>query len=174
MFNHLRDMIKENVFTPQATASKNQPADALTKPTGALENLRSLSMLQGRQPEIEVLFDRYSQRRRNSTRPSQSSQMVAAAIASDGYARLPYDLLEDDSDDIDANIQVAVINGFKHESDIINSPAYRQQYIRHLNRWAHYQHSQPQTQPFTFTKPIRQLNLQVTINLTINTITTFS
>ena len=148
--------------------SKKQPADSLTKTLGALDNLRSLEMLQGQQPKIDALFVQYSQRRQHSRRPSQSSHIISAAISTDGYARLPYDLLDDDSDDIDAHIQVAIINSWKQESIFIDTPADRRQYTYELNRWAHYSYQQPLNYPFVYSNSSRNSRLSVSINTANN------
>ena len=118
IFNGLGDMVKNREIEPILTRTKDQLADPLTKKMGALDNLRSLPTLQGQQPAITQIFEEYAQRR-SSRRPSSSMHLVASAISSDGVPYLPYHLLHDDEDDLEANEQLAYLNRIAQRSETV-------------------------------------------------------
>ena len=169
MFNYLRTLIEDKTITMKQHGTLEQPADALTKRQTAMQNLRSLPMLQGHQPQIEEIFQRYAQHK-PTRRLSQSSDTVAAAISLDGYPRLPYHLLDDDSDNVEASLTIARINKAKQESTVIPSKRIvdRIHYnICHLNKWALPERNAIPPEPFFFRHP-RSTRLTVTFNLNNN------
>ena len=115
MWSHLKGRIAELTIKMQQNGTKEQPADPLTKRQTVMQNLRSLPTLQGQQPQIARLFELHAEHK-PSRRPSQTAATVAAAISSDGFPQLPYHLLEDDTDDVEASIRIAQNNRTQQES----------------------------------------------------------
>ena len=156
MLNYLRYLVEEGYILPTYISTKLQPADPMTKPTGALDNIRSLPMLQGHQPYIQQLREEYevfrTQKRlfKNTSTTTELTQMLdevvaialSSPLADDKYPRFPFHLYAhiDDNpevgiqdDNMGVGIQEAKINGIKNSSTFFSSKRTRYHYLPYFN-----------------------------------------
>jgi hypothetical protein len=160
MFNYLRSLVEMGIILPKYIQSKLQPADPMTKAQTALDNIRSLEMLQGHQPYIATLREEYEEYRKkkrhfdNTGRDPVTDtiaenkkeliqtihEVVNMAISSlhlefDEYPRFPFHLF-DDYDDNSENIQEAFINAIKNSPNPISNSRLHS-YLIYINSQVH-------------------------------------
>jgi hypothetical protein len=147
MLNYLRYLVEEKHILPEYINTKLQPADPMTKPTTALENIRSLPMLQGQQPYIKQLREEYEQfrsKKRLFKNPKETIALteildevifmvLSSPMARDNYPRFPFHLHTTLDDNIGTGIQEAQINSIKNKSSHIISKNSRHTYITYFN-----------------------------------------